>query len=122
MNYHGRNTQPTPLDPLQPEDDGLWDLLGQAKPVEPSPFFARDVLRQVRLARDQSPVQLLSPLLRRWRLALIGAVALAVVTLNGMALLHESQSPPLLTVHSAENDQLANLDEFLAYEPTSGWN
>ncbi|MBL9158356.1 MAG: hypothetical protein JNJ70_12835 [Verrucomicrobiales bacterium] len=36
---------------LEPNDP-VWNLLGQAKKVEPSPFFARNVLRQVRLLGD----------------------------------------------------------------------
>jgi len=31
-----------------PENDALWDLLGKASHREPSPFFARNVLREIR--------------------------------------------------------------------------
>lgn len=122
MKFDGKEPPPAEiqLDPLQRDDDGLWDLLGQAKPVEVSPFFARNVLREVRLAKDQSPSLSLSLLFRRCRLALVGAAALAVVGINGLVILHEGESNALAQ-HSAESDQVANLDEFLAYEPTSGW-
>ena len=37
------------------EDPKLWDLLGRAQKVEPSPFFARNVVRAVRRRRSRRP-------------------------------------------------------------------
>ena len=37
------------------EDPKLWDLLGRAQKVEPSPFFARNVVRAVRLRQPEKP-------------------------------------------------------------------
>ena len=55
------------------DKDALWDLLGKAKPVSVSPFFSRNVLRQIR----RNPARPLVPLfLLRW----LGAGAFAVLT------------------------------------------
>lgn len=35
------------------EDDALWSLLGRAREVSPSPFFARNVLRSIRSAPSE---------------------------------------------------------------------
>jgi len=38
---------------LEPNDP-VWKVLGHAKPVEPSPFFARNVVREARLLADET--------------------------------------------------------------------
>jgi len=55
-----------------PENDALWNLLAHARKTEPSPFFARNVLRTVRQLNPQSavPARLL-----RW----INAAAFAIL-------------------------------------------
>jgi hypothetical protein len=66
------------------EDPQLWDLLGRGPKLEPSAFFARNVLRQVRLQsgerRQFGPFSLLrrilAPTLAAAGLALITALAL----------------------------------------------
>ncbi|PYI88101.1 MAG: hypothetical protein DMF03_11850, partial [Verrucomicrobia bacterium] len=35
------------------DDPKLWDLLGRAQKVEPSPFFARNVVRAIRLRQRE---------------------------------------------------------------------
>jgi len=39
---------------LEPNDP-IWNVLGQAKEVEPSPFFARNVVREVRRLQENGP-------------------------------------------------------------------
>ncbi|MBT8044503.1 MAG: hypothetical protein KJO79_06080 [Verrucomicrobiae bacterium] len=38
-----------------PQDDQLWDLLGEASERQPSAFFARNVVREARLLGSQKP-------------------------------------------------------------------
>lgn len=63
------------LESATPEDDALWDLLGEASSPEASPLFSRNVMREVRLQKQGSPSfwQLLT------RPQAIGGAALAVV-------------------------------------------
>ena len=39
--------------PEEPENDRLWTLLGKASKPEAGPFFARNVVREVRLLEDE---------------------------------------------------------------------
>lgn len=98
------------------QDRALWDLLGQARPVEASPFFARKVLRAV----EESPVR--EPFWARWmRMALpIGACAvLAVATLSGM---QGSRSGAVVSSDPAlEFDTIANLDLLVDNYESSLW-
>src|SRR5438046_10346378 len=59
------------------DDQQLWDLLGQTKPRQLSPFFARNVVRRIRerSARFGWLRSWLSP----WRLVPAAGVAVAVV-------------------------------------------
>ena len=55
------------------DNDALWNLLGKTRPVSVSPFFSRNVLREIR----RSPARPMVPLfVLRW----LGAGALAVLT------------------------------------------
>ena len=55
------------------DKDALWDLLGKAKPVSVSPFFSRNVVREIR----RNPARPLVPsFLLRW----LGAGAFALLT------------------------------------------
>lgn len=71
----------------QEQNDPVWELLKQARPVEPSPFFARNVMREVRLRESERGS--LGDLVRsffRNRVALglmaTAAIAVALVVLN----------------------------------------
>ena len=118
MNYYDFEPPDDSGDALE-RDDALWDVLGQAKPVEVSPFFSRDILRQIRIARQCPDSLPMSALLARWRPALIGATGLAIVTVNGLLLIPKCERPP--APHIADAETIRNLDELLAYEPTDVW-
>lgn len=49
-----RPDQNAPAAPLNQDEDPLWDLLGKASAQEPSPLFAKNVLRQTRQLPTQS--------------------------------------------------------------------
>lgn len=63
------------------EHDDLWELLGNARQETPSPFFSRNVLREVRQLRQAGP-SFAGWLRRQWHWALIGACAVLIVVLN----------------------------------------
>lgn len=106
-------------DPLH-RDDPLWNLLGNARPVEVSPFFARNVLREARLTQEYTPSARFVRLFRRWRLAAISVGALAVVAVNGFVLLHDRDNNAVAQ-HPGDVEAISNLDELLAYEPSDIW-
>lgn len=74
------------------QEDGVWDLLTHAKAVEPSPFFVRQVLREVRQL-ETNPSGLRAWLSRiqslfAQRSHLIGATACAALALILVPLLN----------------------------------
>lgn len=89
--------------------DQAWKLLQQAKKREPSPFFVRNVLREVRGLEQEAPG--LSGLRRRLRFffarptLLIGATACAGFALLLMPLLDREPAPSgnTLTLAYSEN-------------------
>lgn len=115
------NTNASNQDPRDP----LWDLLGKAKVVEVSPFFARNVLREIRLAQTQTQT-IVRPsfgwapaLLQRWRMAL-AACAVACVVAATATVLFQGQGGTL-ALRSGDAEVISNLDELLAYEGSTVW-
>ena len=94
-----------------PENDPLWDLLGKASRREPSPFFARNVLREIR--QSAKPAWFLP----RW-LAPAAFAAIAVgfaFTLVESSHPHSSSMTPELAEYfdkAAKLDQLAPAVDF----------
>ena len=60
------------------EHDDLWKLLGKARPPAVSPFFARNVVREVRGLHQEQP-GFFATLRRRWQLTLATAAAGCVI-------------------------------------------
>jgi hypothetical protein len=108
------------------EDQQLWDLLGQARQVELSPFFARNVLRKIR-ERGQPFARL-----RTWLTArkLVPATGLAVAVIATMLALHQPVSrnsregaPDVLAkIDPQDYDVVADLDELLATDENNVWD
>ena len=75
-----------------PENDALWRLLGKSRPPSASPFFARNVLREIREIREIRPTLAL-PLhaLLRW----LAPAAYTLLALGFLATLQQgSQTEP----------------------------
>ena len=96
------------------KNDDLWELLGHAKPVSVSPFFARNVLRTLRQAPASSPVP---AFVLRW----LAVGSLAVLTAGFFLNLEASGS-----MSSGESmdftvifDEAAGLNSLLAVEEVS---
>ena len=109
------------------DDEQLWDLLGQAKHPGASPFFARNVVREIR----QEP---------RWKAAarswvslprLVPVVGVAVAIIAGIILTHqpEVQPPPaaaefdpVAKIDPQDYEVVADLDDLLALEDNNLWD
>lgn len=103
--------------------DPLWDLLGQARAVEVSPYFARNVVREVRLAQARRPSKpapgLVSLLIKRWRLALAGCAAICVVAATSTVFFQDHKNT--LVLRSGDVEVICNLDVLLASEDSALW-
>ena len=109
------------------EDKALWDLLGRAKtPPAASPFFARDILREVRREpRWQSA-------LRAWITPrrLVPATAFAAALLAGLIVLERPKAPedvatdsdPVAQIDPQDFEVVADLDNLLASEDDNLWD
>jgi hypothetical protein len=113
---------------MQPEDDPqLWELLGRTAEPKLSPFFARNVLREIR--QEASRIGRA----RNWfsfrRLVAASGVAVVVI---GMAIATHSPSwsqkyserePGVVAkIDPQDFDVVADLDELLAMDEDSLWN
>jgi len=103
------------------EHDELWELLGQARPPEVSPFFSRNVLREVRNLRQEGPT-FWSWLKRHWQ---VPAMTMAAFVLAAGALFEENQgraahsftTKALSTPAAMEDPQLLVLAEKVSNSP-----
>jgi hypothetical protein len=108
------------------DDQELWDLLGHASEPTVSPFFARNVLRQVRQERGWR--DRLSDWLAPRRLVPAAAVALAITAAaisiqRPTTTLTASEPVPEVIAQLDEIDYqvVADLDALLAMEEDSLW-
>ena len=109
------------------DDQQLWDFLGQARPTEVSPFFARNIVRIIR----EQPKR--SEWLRRWLspAKLIPATALAVavaaiLTMRQPAPLNltpaDDQPDVIAVIDPQDYDVVADLDELMAADESNLWD
>lgn len=82
------------------EKDEVWDLLGNASKVEPSPFFARNVVREIRLdsAHETGWLAKLKSLFTPQAAAFGGMVAAAVAAALVLFVVPEENSDREVTV------------------------
>jgi hypothetical protein len=107
------------------ENDELWQLLGKARKPDASPFFSRDVLREMRTSRQEKP-GVFSWLNSRLRTVALGAAAAVLLAAGAVHFI--PKATPRTPVEIAQqlpikNDYevITNLDELLAYEQSSIW-
>jgi len=104
------------------EHDELWRLLGKAKKPKVSPFFARNVLREIRGQKpSRNGVFLWAS--RQWR---VTALTLSAIILLGIgfapSVFRKFAAPQSLTQQVVPDyDAINHLDELLAYEENSIW-
>lgn len=111
------------------ENDELWQVLGRAKQPAVSPFFSRNILRDIRAMRQERP-GVWGWMLDHWKAPVFATCALALVV--GAALRQES-SPreegvdrQLLAFaetvsKSPDYIVIAHLDELLDSDDNSVW-
>src|SRR5213080_3779367 len=113
---------------MKPEDDQeLWDLLGRVAGPEVSPFFARNVLRQIHEASEASRFEQV----RRWisLRRLIPATALAVAAIGSIIALHhpawqrpsENEPDVVAKIDPQDFEVVADLDDLLASDEGNLW-
>src|SRR5215813_12846175 len=114
------------MDNMEPQDDKeLWDVLGRVPKPTLSPFFARNVLREIR----QKPTRL--ERVQSWFgvRKIVGAsavaavfVALALVThYPGPRTTSSSDSDVVAKVDPQDYEVVADLDELIAWDENSVW-
>jgi hypothetical protein len=111
------------------EQDDLWKLLGKARQPAASPFFARNVVREVRGLQREQP-GFLSLLRSRWKLTFAAAAVscvLAVVAVDRVERnLQSRQIDSLMAIteevsNSPDFFVINDLDDLLASEESSVW-
>jgi hypothetical protein len=97
-------------------DDALWRLLGQVRDVEPSPFFARKVLRAIEAEESAPPswwegfVRLFAPL---------GVcAALGIIAMVGA---QRGDQPSTVASSEIEFETIQNLDLLVSNYESSLW-
>ena len=109
------------------DDQQLWDLLGQAAESKLSPFFARNILRQIRqeprwFERARSRLRL-----RR----LVPASGLALVVIAAIIFTHNpslrqkpaaNEPDPVAKIDAQDYEVVADLDELLASDENNLWD
>jgi len=108
------------------DDQQLWDLLGQARPTEVSPFFARNLVRTIR----QHPRR--AEWLRGWlsprklipATALAVAVIAAILTIHRPTLVNPTDGVPdvIAAIDPQDYDVVADLDELMAADENNLWD
>ena len=106
------------------DDQELWDLLGKAGEPTLSPFFARNVVRQVRQEPDwrESVSRWLSPR----RLIPAAAVAVAIVATTWSVRVpsasDETLPEPVAKLDPQDFEIVADLDDLIAMEEDGLWD
>ena len=114
------------MDNMEPQDDKeLWDVLGRLREPTLSPFFARNVLREIR----QEPTRF--ERVRNWFSVrkIVGASAVAAVFVALALVTHypgprpmPSNDPDVVAkVDPQDYDVVADLDELIAWDENSVW-
>ena len=108
------------------DDQKLWDVLGQVRPVELSPFFARNIVRKIR-ERPAGFEKLRSWLSPR---KLVPIAGLAVAVMAAVLAMHQPVSPNpeentpevIAAIDPQDYDVVADLDELLVTDENNLWD
>jgi hypothetical protein len=99
------------------DDQQLWDLLGKTAEPQVSPFFARNVLRELRAEKRSSVPWFTWLSLRKLGTVAAGitAVVLAAVVLHApIKPTHDSKSPVVANIDLDDSDIAADVDDLVA--------
>lgn len=98
------------------EKDALWDLLGNARQVKASPYFARKVLRAVKEDAKQPRFNL--AILLRW---LVPTSVAAAVALTFCWSSYQTQRSQEQAEFNAAFDAAADMQSLVAVQETAAW-
>jgi hypothetical protein len=105
------------------DDDKLWDLLGRSPEPKVSPFFARNVLREIRESESKSRVggwlQWLVPA-AGVAVAIVAAVFLRVQTPDQRY--SESRAETLTLIEGQDSELIADLDVLIESDDNNSWD
>lgn len=112
------------------EHDDLWHLLGKARQPTVSPFFSRNVIREVRNLRQEQP-GFFAWLRSHWQLTAIGTCAALMLagtflksTTSERSVVDDQQQLIAMAATVSESPDyhvIAHLDELLDSEESSIW-
>lgn len=102
------------------DDEKLWDLLGRSAEPKISPFFARNVLREVRISESRSPM-------RAWLQWLVPAAGVAVAIIAALSMrvqaprqqTHDSKPETLALIEAQDSELMADLDDLVGPDDNS---
>ncbi|HYJ03935.1 MAG TPA: hypothetical protein VEX43_02300 [Chthoniobacterales bacterium] len=104
------------------DDEKLWDLLGRSAKPEVSPFFARNVLREVRETESRSRVG-------GWLQWLVPAAGVAVAIIAALFLRvqtpdqnYDSRTETLSFIESQDSELIADLDDLIESDDNNSWD
>ena len=108
------------------EHDDLWRLLSKARTPKVSPFFSRNVLREVRGLSQEQP-RFFATLRSRWQLTLATVAAGCVIAaVTSQFIADSGQADQLAVIAQQVSDSpdyyvINDLDDLLASEESSVW-
>jgi hypothetical protein len=105
------------------DDDKLWDLLGRSPEPKVSPFFARNVLREVRESEGKARVG-------GWLRWLVPAAGMAVAVTAALFLRVQTPDPSgsdsrtetLSLIESQDSELIADLDVLFESDENYSWD
>jgi len=105
--------------------DPLWRLLGKARRPKVSPFFARNVLREIRLEKPSSPVSHVFtnfvPRILQTKRLLLGSTFCILGCALWMSLSLFSKQEFHLRQHPSDLEMIVQLDQYLSSEASERW-
>ena len=102
------------------DDEKLWDLLGKSAEPKISPFFARNVLREVRESERRSRVSGWLVPAAGVAVAIIAALFVRVQTPDSNY--SESRAETLTFIESQDSELIADLDDLIESDDNNSWD
>jgi hypothetical protein len=105
------------------DDEKLWDLLGRSAEPKISPFFARNVLREVRESESR-------PRMGGWLQWLVPTAGVAVAIIAALFLRvqmpernsSDRDSDILALMEGQDSELIADLDDLIGPDDTNSWD